>query len=449
MTSTDEKVMSVWSHVLTYCQAKKIVRPDADWADALAAIVIGIAPLFYLTIKSWTNGALLVLFLLSLYGAFQRPDSYRALWTDKRVLWLAIALGSAFVAILVSQILRLDIQSSAYDGPLRPLAGILILLHLTVRKVNFTRILQWTCPLSVLICALEVWLNTAPTAFWGNRWATYFVDPLTFGQYSLLLGFLSLFMINLVEKDGPVAIALKLSAFIVGLGLSIGSESRSAWVALPVLFAIWLIAIVRLRDIKFLLASFVALAVGCLLAYLLVDFVHLRVDAAISNTTSYFDGGNRDTPVGLRLSLWRAAWHLFLMQPLHGFGDSGTPPLRSIPAIASYYTPALEFMIVHNGAHSELMQNMIRSGIFGLISTALMFIVPLVVFWSAARSPIRDTRTAGFVGLGYIAAVICFSLSTEAFNLKFLASFYALMVAALAAQAIWACPRQQTSSDGL
>ena len=76
MTSTDEKVMSVWSHVLTYCQAKKIVRPDADWADALAAIVIGIAPLFYLTIKSWTNGALLVLLVLlapkGLIGLFRR-----------------------------------------------------------------------------------------------------------------------------------------------------------------------------------------------------------------------------------------------------------------------------------------------------------------------------------------------------------------------------------------
>jgi O-antigen ligase len=440
--------MSVWSHVLEYCQAKKIVRAEADPLDAVAAIVIGFAPLFYLTVRSWTNGALLVLFLLSLYGAFQRPESYRALWADKRVVWLAIALGSSFVAILVSQVLRLDIHTSAYDGPLRPLAGILILLHLTVRKVNFTRILQWTCPLSVLICAVEVWLNAAPTAFWG-RWATYFVDPLTFGQYSLLLGFLSLFMINLIEKDGPVAVALKLSAFIVGLGLSIGSESRSGWVALPVLFAIWLIAIMRMRDIKFLLGSFVALAVVCLLAYHFFDFVHLRVDGAISNIAGYFDGGNRDTSVGLRLSLWRAAWHLFLMQPLYGYGDGGIPPLQSIPGIAAYYTPLLEFAIVHSGAHSELMQNLIRSGMFGLISTALMFIVPLVVFWSAARSPIRDAQIAGSVGLGYIAAVMCFGLSTETFNLKFTVSFYALMVAALAAQAIWADPRQQTTSDGL
>lgn len=395
--------------------------------------------------KSWINAAVLVLFVVAIYDAVQTPNAYRALLRDRRIVWLSIALGSAFVAILAAQILRFDIRPPAYDGPLRPLAGIFIMLLLVVRKVDFIRIFQWTCPLSVLICAFALWFNPAPTAFWVNRWATYFVDPLTFGQYSLLLGFLSLFMINAVEKDGPAAIALKLSAFLVGLGMSIGSGSRSAWIALPVLFAIWLVAIVRIRDVKLLLASFVALAVGCLLAYLLIDSVQLRVDAAISDIASYFDGSNRDTSVGVRLSLVQASWHLFLTQPLHGFGDSGIPPLQSVPAIASYYSPALEYAIINNGAHNELMQNMVRSGIFGLISTVLMFVVPLVVFWSAARSRVPGARTAGVIGLAYIAAVFCFGLSTENFNLKYLASFYALMVAALAAQVIWADPRSPTT----
>ena len=398
-----------------------------------------------MTVKSWINAAVLVLFLLAIYDLINNPNAYRAMLKDKRIVWLSIALSSAFVAILAGQILRFDIRPPAYDGPLRPLAGILILLLLTVRRVDFIRIFQWTCPLSVLICAPALWLNPLPLEDWGNRWGTYFVDPLTFGQYCLLLGFLSLFMINATQKDGPAAIALKLSAFVVGLGMSIGSGSRSAWVALPVLFAIWLVAIVRLRDIRLLLASFATFAVGCLLAYFLIDSVHLRVDAAVNDIKSYCDGGNRDTSVGLRLSLWQAAWHLFLTQPLQGFGDSGIPPLQSVPAIASYYTPALEYAIVHNGAHNELMQNMIRSGIFGLISTVLMFVVPLVVFASAARSRVPGARIAGIVGLAYISAVICFGLNTENFNLKYLASFYALMVAALAAQTIWADPRSPSS----
>lgn len=445
MTSTDERVMSVRSRLLAYCQARKIVHSEADLADVFTAIVIGFAPLFFLTVRNWTNASLLVLFLLALHGTFQRPELYRALWADKRMRWLGAALGSAFAATVLSQALRLNIQPSDYDAPSRPLAGVLILLHLTARKVNFIRIFQWTCPLSVLVCAVELWLNPAPVASWG-RWSTYFVDPLTFGQYTMLLGFLSLFMINLFERDGPAAVLLKAAGFIVGVWLSIGSESRSGWVALPVLFAIWLIAIVRIRDAKLLVAGFAALAVGCLLAFIFVPVVHMRIDAALSDYTEYFGGGDRDTSGGTRLSLARAAWHLFLMQPLHGYGDHALPPLQSIPLIKSYYTSQLEYALVHHGTHNEMLQNMLRSGIFGAISTALMFGVPLVVFWSAARSQVRDAYAAGVVGLGYIAAVFCFSLSTETFNLKYLASFYALMIAALAAQAIWTDPGSQSSS---
>jgi hypothetical protein len=46
-----------------------------------------------------------------------------------------------------------------------------------------------------------------PLQQWGGRLSNYFVDPLSLGQYMLLLGVLSAFMINLVEKDGPIAAA--------------------------------------------------------------------------------------------------------------------------------------------------------------------------------------------------------------------------------------------------
>jgi hypothetical protein len=65
-------------------------------------------------------------------------------------------------------------------------------------------------------------------------------------------------------------------------------------------------------------------------------------------------------------------------------------------------------------------------------------------FERAARSRIKDASAAGAVGLGYIAGVFCFSMTTEAFALKYLVTFYALMVAALAAQVISAEP-----NDGL
>jgi O-antigen ligase len=212
------------------------------------------------------------------------------------------------------------------------------------------------------------------------------------------------------------------------------------------LFVIWLFAVARIRNVTVIAGGTAALALACVLAYLVLQPVHMRVDAALLDYRDYFSGSLRDTSGGLRLSLLRASWHLFLSQPLYGYGDSGMPPLLTIPAIRPFYTDLLQYALTHNGAHNELFQNMVRSGIFGVISTLIMFGVPFVLFWRAARSHIKEASAAGVIGLGYIAGVFCFGLSTETFALKYLATFYALMIAALAAQVISALPPDEAAS---
>lgn len=438
--------MDAGARLLRFCRTRNLVSADADGGNAVAAVTAGLAPLLFLTVKGWTNALFLVLFLLALYDICRRPALYWPLWRDRRIGWLTAALASAFVAILASQTLRWDFQAQPYDAPLRPLGGIAVLLYLTARRANFLKIFQWTCPLAVLLCAAGLLVGPDPFAKWGGRLSNYFVDPLSLGQYMLLLGVLSAFMINLVEKDGPIAIVLKLAALVAGLWVSVLTESRSGWLAIPVLFVVWLFAVARIRNVMVIASGTAALALACVLAYLVLQPVHMRVDAALIDYRDYFSGSLRDTSGGLRLSLLRASWHLFLSQPLYGYGDNGTPPLLTIPAIRPFYTDLLQYALTHNGAHNELFQNMVRSGIFGVISTLMMFGVPFVLFWRAAGSHIKEASAAGVIGLGYIAGVFCFGLSTETFALKYLATFYALMIAALAAQVISASPPDEAAS---
>ena len=440
MTRAVERFTEFDARLIGYWQDKKLVGPEADRTDVLTSIVLGLAPLFVLTVRGWTNIAFVLLLILSLVGLRHRFNSYWSLRADKRIMWLSLALAFPFIGILLSQLIRHDIQPSYYDGPLRPLAGILLLFHLSARRIDFVRIFQWTCPLAVLFSGIAVWWNPAPTAFWEGRWATYFVDPLTFGQYALLLGFISLLTIHLVERDPPAAVVLKISAFLVGLVLSVGSASRSSWAAIPALIVLWFALVVR--DRRLITAGFTGAVAAIVAAYMFVDIVHLRIDAAVNDYVAYFSGGNRDSPAGVRLSLARAAWELFLMNPLQGYGDHGFPPLQPIEAIAPFFTPQLEYALHHNGAHNEILQNMIRSGIFGLIRSLLMFIVPLVVFLSAVRARSTVTSSAAAVGLSYITAVFFFGMSTETFNLKFLFTFYTIMICALSAQVIWSAPAQ-------
>jgi O-antigen ligase len=431
--------------LIGYWQGKKLVGTDADRTDVLTSIVLGLAPLFVLTIRGWTNIAFVLLVILSLAGLHGRFKCYWALRTDKRIMWLSLTLAFPFIGILLSQLLRHDIQPSYYDGPLRPLAGILLLFHLSARRIEFVRIFQWTCPLAVLVSGIAVWLNPAPTAFWSGRWATYFVDPLTFGQYTLLLGFISLFTIHLVERDAPATIVLKLAAFLVGLILSIGSASRSGWVAVPALIVLWLALTVR--DRRLIAVGIASVAIAGFAAYMSIETVHDRIGAAVSDYVAYFNGGDRDSSGGLRLSLARTAWELFLMNPLQGYGDHGFPPLQPIEAIAPFYTPYLEYALHHHGVHNEILQNMIRSGIFGLVRSLLMFVVPVVIFSSAVRARSAVTSSAAAIGLCYITAVFFFGMSTENFNLKFLFTFYTIMICALAAQIIWSTPRNSLATD--
>lgn len=436
-----ERITELEACLIRHWKDKELVGPDADRSDLLTSVILGLAPLFMLTVRGWVNIVFVLLLILSIDGLRRRPRSYWAQWADKRVIWLSVALASPFMAILFSQLMRHDFQTSYYDGPLRPLAGILLLLHLSARRIDFVRVFQWTCPLAVLVCPVAIWLNPAPTAFWGGRWATYFVDPLTFGQYALLLGFISLLTVHLVERDPPAIVVLKLSAFLVGLILSVGSASRSGWVAVPALAVLWFALVVR--DRKLITAGVTATLLVIFAAYMLIDVIHLRIEEAVNDYVAYFNGGNRDSSGGLRLSLARTAWELFLMNPLQGYGDREFPPLQSIETIAPFYTPHLEYALRHNGVHNEFLQNMIRSGIFGLFRSLLMFIVPFVIFLSAARTHSSVTFSAAAVGLSYVTAIFFFGMATETLTLKFLFTFYAIMICASSAQVIWSTPDQE------
>jgi O-antigen ligase len=86
------------------------------------------------------------------------------------------------------------------------------------------------------------------------------------------------------------------------------------------------------------------------------------------------------------------------------------------------------------------MQNLLRSGVFGLLAYLAQLLIPLVLFYKSARSTHTAVSSAGVLGLMYISSIFFFGLSTETFNLKFTSSIYGLMVAILAAQCLSADP---------
>lgn len=420
-------------HELQKCAFSGAHGP-ADVRHTLLAVSLGLFPVFFLTIRGWTSGFLFFLVLLAL--AFWRdcPAAWRGTRSDLERMGVIFALASSFAGVLISQLLRGDFSPKALDGPSRILLAIPIFLLLVEKRVNFVRLFQFACPISLLLAVAS---TTLFPFRWGDRFASYFVDPITFGNYALILGFMSFFSINVLERDGRFAIGLKLAGLVAGVYLSIWSQSRSGWLAGAVLLALWL-TVYRgpLRPATRFGIAALALA-AALLTYLSLDLVRERVDGAVYDVTAWMSGENPDTSIGFRLSMWRMAFVLFCESPLYGYGDVGYKQLLdSNPYLTSLATPAAR-LTMYTGPHNDVLANMLQSGIFGLISALSLFLIPAFVFWRGLRSAIPRIHGASLLGLCFVVGLFVSSLGEQVLYLKFLASFYGLMIASLCATALW------------
>ncbi|BDT68067.1 hypothetical protein os1_22490 [Comamonadaceae bacterium OS-1] len=406
-------------------------------SDIWLVLCLGLAPLCYLSVRSWTITFLFVLIFISASQIKHLNLSELTSNHKKSIYWVIAALVAPLVAAIAGQLFRGQIKIGLMDGPSRPFLAVFLFMYLLQKPIDFVRLLEWCIPISLII--LSGVLIVHPYG-WSDitseRFGTAAIDPLTLGQYTLFMAFFCLLTFNIYGNDSRNLKFLKLIGFLIGIWISLGTGSRSAWVAIPFLSLLWILGRLQIRQFKKIILIIFLLFLLGILVYETSPSIHGRIALAVNEYIDYFHNGNKDTSSGIRLSLLRLAAYLFANNPLAGYGDSNYPSLSGISSIASFNTALLETTLIHNGVHNEIMQNTLRSGIFGLLSSLLMFGVPIVIFYRATRSEIKVIQTAGLAGLCYIGAMFFFGLSTETFNMKYSISFYALMVSALAAQVL-------------
>ena len=171
-------------------------------SNLLVVVCLALAPLCFLSVRSWT---IFFLFLLILIASWElvRPNlGPVALQKPKAVLWTIAALASSFLAVFTGELLRGHIHAGLLDGPSRPLLAILIFVYLLHKPIDFVRLLEWSAPISIIILYGLLWIH--PYDFVNissGRFGTVAVDPLTLGQYATLLGFICLFTLNLYGPE--------------------------------------------------------------------------------------------------------------------------------------------------------------------------------------------------------------------------------------------------------
>lgn len=407
--------------------------------DLLLALGLPACFAGYFVARGWLNAALVLLFAVCLAGLMRERVASAALLRQQRALrWLLAALAAPFFAVLLTQLAYQEFVPRAFDSALRIMMSGIVLWYLLLRRINFLPLAERALPVAVLACAAAIFLYPhAADYFWEHRFATYFIDPLTLGQHVTIVGFMCLFSVDASGRDHPALRLLKYAAFVAAIAVSIGTQSRSAWVIAPVLAGLWLIGLKRYNSPPKVGLAIAAVALVCLLLYAGSPIIQLRANEAIAEYAQYFSGGNRDTSPGLRLSMWRANWLLFLEHPFFGWGYAHPVDLRSVPPINAFWTPLFEFWYTRHGGHNEVLTSMMHTGLLGLASRMLVFTVPLLAFARASRSPLQRQRIAGFLGLALVLGYLVASINTEVFNLVYIASFYGLLVAALASTALY------------
>ena len=414
--------------------------------NSLLSLLVLTSPVFFLTVKHWTN--LIVLFisvscLFSLLAnkEIQSPSPRTKYWRQL----ICGMLAAPLIAVALGQLFRLNFYSPNWDGPLRLVVCIpifLVMVNGSLRTDSGKSISQiwiiWILSLT-LIWTLFFRINW-PT-FWGSvDLTTYFVDPLTFGSYTLLFSLITL--LSLSELWNKLSLANKcfcMLGVLSGFYLSLTSGSRTGWFNLPVFLGIWAVFVLRPnlgpRRTSLLIVFLITLLSVALVGntYLLNKFILIWTELVDYK----FNAPNEDTSVGLRLSFYRMGLAYILEKPFTGWGDLGWMTQMYRPDLMQF---ASDFALESpkHGFHNEIITNTVRSGIWGLIACVSLFVVVFVRAIQGLRlKSTGEHRLISLTLLVFISHLFIAGLTTEITNLVFLSSFIGLTLAVLLGDQIY------------
>lgn len=393
-------------------------------------------PIAFMSIRHGVHLALYGTLLLFIY---ELSTTSCRLWTSKKSILIFGSLSSIFIATALQQIITEDFNLNAFDGPSRLLIAGMVFLYLRQKNINYFSIIEIAIPIGLIFLAICLQLNQKN--FWGHRWANNFVDPNSLGSQATILSLICIFTIDVNSKK--IISFLKLIGMLCGFYISIKAESRGGWSTIPAILACWL-AIQIKNQSKFysnknslivILVTLFLLTAGLVTLVSMNDAIHNRISYTVFEITTWFKDPTIYTSAGSRLSMWVASTRLIIENPM-GYGEI------SIKGIAAQHP--LNFGIhqhgvkdlINAGPHSDILSKGLSLGIFGIFSYLSLIFLPFFTFFKKITSSSHSVRKAAQMGCIYIAGIFVAGLFNETLSLKYLCSFYGLMIACLAADVL-------------
>ena len=397
----------------------------ADPMNWLAALVFFTAA-FFLTLKGTATTSLFLMFFICSWPIIKTPRHYFVARGSQ--FWvLILCLLSPFLAEVLAQAGRGSFIGSSLDGPSRAILAAGIFTYLS--KKDCTNLLSALgIGSAVGIVLVFLYLQVFPEHYWGDRAATYFVDPITLPCYTIVLLGLYLFgdYPNIPKKVSNFA---KLLISILTIYIAIESQSRSAWVAGVVLGEIYLLYTFRASLMKQIQAT-LAFALGCFAIFTFSDVVFNRSIEANQGLSSFVaEGGGQRSSTGQRMVLLLIDFELIKDNLFFGVSDGVMPTYEYLQSKIPSMNEEIYNIKMLAGSHSEFFAQIVRKGVFlGGLAIWGLFGYPVYLI-------VREFSRKGFLSeelqklLGSVVLLFVSGFTIQVFNLKMTTAFYMLLLA--------------------
>lgn len=398
-------------------------------------LLLCIQPAFILVIKGWSSGILIVGGLASfvvLCSPRHRQLAQEDTSSEPMSRWFFWAFASWIITTILAGLFRGYLDIGLLDSPSRFLLAIPVFYFVQRSRTDFLRILVIAVALSSPATLLHQVFSSHANDWSSSRMSNYFADPLAFGYICLSLAFMSAASLYFQPKSNLCASMLKVLGVITGLYLSFRTESRTGWLAFPLVLLCLLYfhtGRVHLRNVAL---GLIVMACAVWIGYGVSPIMKDRIDITRSDIDSYtFKGVAADTSIGLRITFLRMAIDMLSEHPLAGYGDTQKVHPAVPEKVGRYASPFAQNFAVSAGFHNEIITNGVQSGILAMLSISAIFCVPMVIYARALKSREQVRRVSGLLGLVFTLTILVSSFSTEVFGLKYTASYFALLTALL------------------
>jgi O-antigen ligase len=394
-------------------------------------------------VKGWVSGTLFFAtliagILLALPFLKHPPEGLRtqpAIFTADPIGRLSVFFMVAFtlpiLSVALGQLLQGSWNVARFDAPSRYLMALIVFIAIARNRSAVPRVLEIAIPAATIITLMLI--PYVPDRHWANmegRLSNHFIDALIFGQVALALGVMSLLLISSSEKRPWYIILLQLIGGVVGVYLSLRSGSRTGWLAIPFIIILLIVYYSPFSRWKTILLAVLMTSLAMTAFYLSSNTAKVRVGEAYSDLTQYrWNAMNPETSLGERIGWIRIGWYYFSMRPISGWGDEGMEKNINDEAISVFASKVSREGLLVAGFHNDYVANTVRYGIGGLLATIAIFLIPFLFFAHCLRY--KSVQSIAMVGIAYVLIQSVSSLSYHVLDFKFMASFYALMIALL------------------